>query len=156
MEFFKPLLSVAGNFESVTLKITPVGESITVMFLPGVNNKGVSEKLIPVTMTGTAAELDEEFLTHIKQAMSAVKGVTSNLADFERKLLETETEMKEEVKDNAVKPEKKAASSKPKKSAKPAKPAKVEKKPSATAGAKKEKKSEEVPASEPTVGALGI
>ncbi len=100
MEFFKPLVEVAGKFESLTIKITPVGDKLTVLVLPGVNNKELTEKLIPVTMTGTAQELDDEFLIHIKQAIAAVTGVTTNLEQFEKKVEEAGKELEEEAKDS--------------------------------------------------------
>lgn len=100
MEFFKPLVEVAGKFESLTIKITPVGDKLTVLVLPGVNNKELNEKLIPVTMTGTAQELDDEFLVHIKQAIAAVTGVTTNLEQFEKKVEEAGKELEEEAKDS--------------------------------------------------------
>lgn len=121
MEFFKPLVEVAGKFESLTIKIAPIGDKLTVLVLPGVNNKELTEKLIPVTMTGTAQELDDEFLVHIKQAIAAVAGVTTNLEQFEKKVEEAGKELEEEAKEDK-KPTK--SSSKPKPAAKKTAPKK--------------------------------
>lgn len=96
MEFFKPLVEVAGKFEKLTLIIAPVGDTISVSVLPGTNNKDVNEKLVPVVMTGTAQELDDEFLLHIKQAVAKVNGLTTNISEFEKKLDEAAEELKKE------------------------------------------------------------
>lgn len=110
MEFFKPLVEVAGKFESLTIKITPVGDKLTVLVLPGVNNKELNEKLIPVTMTGIAQELDDEFLLHIKQAVAKVNGVVTNLEQFEKTVEEAGKELAEDAKPaKKDKPEKKKA-----------------------------------------------
>lgn len=51
MEFFKPLVEVAGKFEKLTLIIAPVGDTISVSVLPGTNNKDVNEKLVQFAAT---------------------------------------------------------------------------------------------------------
>ena len=61
MSFFSKLAFIAGELDlQITFK--KKGDKITVGVFPSHSNKELSEKIKPITLTGTAAELDEGFL----------------------------------------------------------------------------------------------
>jgi PRTRC genetic system protein E len=77
MDFFKQLAGIAGNID-LNMRIMSKGDSITVSILPA-----TTDKLQPLTVTGTAEELDSGLMDLVRKPLELVAGLTSNAAEFE-------------------------------------------------------------------------
>lgn len=92
MNFFQQLNEKANGFKKVTIIVVPVNGKLTVSFLPDTASEFINEKMVPVTLTGTADELDAEFFTHITKVVETIAGVQSNVEQVDKQLKEAEKE----------------------------------------------------------------
>ena len=79
MNFFKQLSET--GVKSIDVKLTIVGETLSaIISLPNV--KGA----IPLTVSGSAEELDESFFDVVNNPLKKASGLSSNVEDFEKSL----------------------------------------------------------------------
>lgn len=91
--FFTQLLATAG---SLGLQITfkSKGDKITVGIFPTHSDKDINEKIKPISLTGTAEELDAEFFNHLIPPLSKINGVVSNIENIDADLKKLEEQKK--------------------------------------------------------------
>mgnify|MGYP000974726907 CR=1 FL=1 len=93
MSFFSKLAFIAGELDlQITFK--KKGDKITVGVFPSHSNKELSEKIKPITLTGTAAELDEGFFEHLSPGLEKVAGIISNIETVDAELKKLEEQKK--------------------------------------------------------------
>ncbi len=94
--FFTQLLATAG---SLGLQITfkSKGDKITVGIFPTHSDKDINEKIKPISLTGTAEELDAEFFNHLIPPLSKINGVVSNIETIDADLKKLEEQKKGKV-----------------------------------------------------------
>ncbi|MBB4036592.1 PRTRC genetic system protein E [Dysgonomonas hofstadii] len=74
----------AGQSVSITIHKTGVNMTVTVLHLDnGVKDDAV-KKIKPLTLTGTAEELDEGFVSEITRPLQLSGGIISNIAEYEK------------------------------------------------------------------------
>lgn len=131
--FFTELEKLINGCEKVQLVIQPKGDKLTVGFFPDKGKGKVTEDLRPLTLTGTASELDEGFLTQLATVMEKVNGLQSNLDQVEADAKKAEAEAKSEADKKkgaaAAKKVEKVKTATAKKTAKPEKKAEVKPEP---------------------------
>ena len=86
MEFFKQLSEVGVN--KLELQVVIKNETISVIITPELKNV----KAIPLTVSGTAEELDEGFFDVITKPLQKAGGLASNVEEFEKSLENKPTE----------------------------------------------------------------
>lgn len=111
MNFFQQLAAM-GNID-LNLRIMQKNDKLTINVEPGI----ASDKIQPMIITATPAELDAEFFTSIMPEVKEITGIISNLADAKKEASEKQSN----------KPKEKPAAAKKEKPAKkaPAKKSKV-------------------------------
>lgn len=84
--FFTEIDKMMTESVDMTLVIRKGGGRMTVSALPRANGlkDDAQNRIIPLTMTGTAQELDEGFIPNISQPLSRASGLLSNMAEFEQ------------------------------------------------------------------------
>ena len=101
MNFFK---SIEKHLEGLNLSIVIAkhGDKLAVSVLPQPTCEDkAKENISPLLLTGTANELDLEFVTVIQSPLEKVSGITSNILQFEGSVKKMEAESK--IKDAAKK-----------------------------------------------------
>lgn len=92
MNFFKQLSET--GVKSIDVKLTIVGETLSaIISLPNV--KGA----IPLTVSGSAEELDESFFDVVNNPLKKASGLSSNVEDFEKSLDAKPDDVKSEKSD---------------------------------------------------------
>jgi PRTRC genetic system protein E len=90
--FFTQLSAAIGQAE-FQLNIKPKGAQITVMITPKTSaNDPALANLQPLIITGTAEQLDADFITAITSPLQKLTGLISNLESFEASTKKTEEE----------------------------------------------------------------
>jgi len=83
MNFFNSISEMLNDTE-LQLNIKKKGDQLTVMIMPKAEIKdGAIANIKPILITGSPAELDEEFLSIIHQPITTATGIMSNIATFE-------------------------------------------------------------------------
>jgi len=100
MQFFQKLFET-GEVD-LTMRIMKKNDKLTINIMPGSN----VSKLQPIIITGTPAELDEEFFKTVLPDVAEVKGLVSNIADVKKEATEkaATTKPKENPKTSKAKP----------------------------------------------------
>ncbi len=93
MEFFKQLEKHLASFD-FTMTVKTKGDKITVGIFPSHSNKDVNDKLKPMSITGTAEELDAELFDIIGKPLQAAVGIVANIQDLETDLKKLEEQKK--------------------------------------------------------------
>jgi PRTRC genetic system protein E len=130
MNFFQQL-SFLGQGVDIALRIKGKNGKLSIIVEPQLGNVS---RLKPLVLTGTPEELDEGFFGQFDGAITAARGLDSNLAEVQKDA----AELAEQAKKKGEKPAGKNAPAKPAASGKkskdqPAKPAKKQK-PTPTTG----------------------
>lgn len=96
MSFFSKLSFIAGELDlQITFK--KKGEKITVGVFPTSNNSEISERIKPIVMTGTDAELDEGFFLNLTPAVEKISGLITNIESVDAELKKLEEQKKGKV-----------------------------------------------------------
>lgn len=103
MNFFKQL-SETGLLK-VEINLVVKDESMTAIITPHIKGKNP----LPLTVTGTAEELDEGFFEVVTTPLKKAAGLISNVEEFEASLDETSTETKKAEEKTTATKEKAAA-----------------------------------------------
>lgn len=126
MKLFEHLSSINPDAD-LTIRIMGKNGQFTVYIKPSVKEANI----IPLVITGTAAELDEEFVQKISAPLKQAGLVIQNLSEYQESLKEAEKEGKKEpekkstpVAATKAAPTKKASPAKKSPSSKPTKPKK--------------------------------
>jgi PRTRC genetic system protein E len=83
----------------ITVSQLDEGDRLQVNICPRQLKEGENQALTtPLSVTGTAAELDAEFVTQISTFVASHSGLNSNLALIEKELAEAEKAAREEAK----------------------------------------------------------
>lgn len=101
MDFFQQLAAL-GNVD-LNIRIMQKNDKLTLSISPG-NTSNIT----PILVTGTAAELDAEFLNSIAPQVQSISGIVTNIHDVkaEAEKLEAESKKpKEKPKTEKAKPE---------------------------------------------------
>lgn len=99
MGFFKDLNEMIGE-GTITLSITKAGEKMHVLLIPKIESENAKTNIAPMHMAGTPDELDNAFIDTVKSSLELLKGVSVDIAMFEK----TIKAAAEEVKNKATKP----------------------------------------------------
>jgi len=92
--FFTQLAAIIGKAE-LQLNIKTKGDQLTVMLTPKTTaNDPALANLQPLIITGTAQQLDEDFLNAISQPLQKAVGLIANIEDFEVSTKKAEEESK--------------------------------------------------------------
>ncbi|MDP3561733.1 MAG: PRTRC system protein E [Legionellaceae bacterium] len=85
MSFFIQLAALLGQAE-ISLTVKAKDENLTVMIMP----KGATqlEKMKPLILSGSAADLDQEFFSTVSTSIQKMSGIVSNVAEYEKSLNE--------------------------------------------------------------------
>ena len=78
MNFFKKLTEL--GVQKLELKVVIKDDVLSVIIIPEVQNAN----LIPLTVSGTAEEMDEDFFNVVTTPLQKVAGLSSNVSDFEK------------------------------------------------------------------------
>ena len=81
MDFFKQLAMQTGGID-ITMRIMQKNNSLTINIMPGSG----SSTMQPILVTGTPAELDENFFSIIAPGVKEVAGLVTNLEDVKKEL----------------------------------------------------------------------
>lgn len=86
MDLFKAINEMLGEGCTLSLTIAKKGENLTVSVLPGNNlvKDGAKNSFNPLNISGTPDELDEGFITVIKEPVQRVCGMLVDMASFEK------------------------------------------------------------------------
>ena len=84
--FFTEINRMMTEGVDITLVIRRSGGQMIVSALPKANGlrDGAQNRIIPLTMTGTPAEMDEGFLAAVSKPLTKASGLLTNIAEFER------------------------------------------------------------------------
>src|SRR5690554_5028306 len=92
--FFTQLAAVIGKAE-LQLNIKTKGEQLTVMLTPKTSaDDPALANLQPLFVTGTPAQLDEDFINAISKPLQKAVGLIANIEDFEVSTKKAEEESK--------------------------------------------------------------
>ena len=90
MNFFKQLSET--NVKNIDIKLTVVGETLSaIISLPNIKGS------IPLTVSGTADEMDESFFDVVNNPLKKASGISSNVEDFEKSLDAKPDDVKSEI-----------------------------------------------------------
>lgn len=97
MEFFKTINLMLGEGNTLSLNVAKKGDTLTVSVLPGndIVKDAAKNKIQPLSVSGTADELDDGFLAAIAPVEKAT-GLLNNMADYEKSVAEAEKSSKME------------------------------------------------------------
>lgn len=94
MSFFQKLDEF--DFTNLEIKIVKKNGKFTLSLLPKSEAKDVAIKnIIPLAITGTPAELDENFFEVVSKPLEKSLGIISNIEDYEKASEKAEAEKKE-------------------------------------------------------------
>lgn len=84
--FFTEINRMMTEGVDITLVIRRSGGQMIVSALPKANGlkDEAQNRIIPLTMTGTPAEMDEGFLAAVSKPLTKASGLLTNIAEFER------------------------------------------------------------------------
>jgi len=105
MSLFKELERLVNN-QDLTLHISKSEEKLIVTILPKPKvNDEAKTKLVPITLKGSAEELDKEALPKLSELLQETDSISNNLAEFEKskEKFEKENSAKKEIEDKKKK-----------------------------------------------------
>ena len=91
MNFFQQLAAVGTGNTDLTMRIMEKNGKLTINIMPGAGSSAMQ----PILVTGTPAELDEEFFTAIAPQVQEIAGLVTNINEVKKAV--------EEQKDSAAK-----------------------------------------------------
>lgn len=102
MNFFTQLHSTMAGTRAITLKITKTTTGFTVGVLPEVGNDEADASMRLISMSGTAAELDEAFINELSKPITAIESsFISNAAEVATEVKKAEADKETEDKAKA-------------------------------------------------------
>jgi PRTRC genetic system protein E len=97
MDFFQQLKAKMTDCKSARFTVAMKGDEVTVTFYPEMKQEAVNERLLPLTLKGTAEELDGEFFTHVSKQIETAAGVQTNVEQVLDEVKKAQTDAKKEA-----------------------------------------------------------